>query len=943
MTTVCPSLEVLRQYLEDVLAPEAESALVTHVEGCGPCRQAMDTLTTDDGLPKGQPAFLTAIRPAFHNRLAGLADGGKSTSSPWLHYTPFRDTPSAAKQDTLPLTLDGEATRLGNYDILDELGRGGMGVVYLARDTRLGRLVALKMIRGSTFDAKEQQVRFLAEAQAIAQLRHPHIVQLYEIGTLEGRLYCALEYVPGGSLAKHLDGKPLPASQTAALVELVARAVHHAHQNNLIHRDLKPANILLMPNAECRMPNENKTIASFDIRHSSFGIPKVTDFGLAKRLDTTEGLTQTGLIVGTPHYMAPEQAQVGKKVLGPATDIYALGAILFECLTGRPPFLGESALEVIDALLNDEPVPPRRLVPQVPLDLETICLKCLQKEPARRYATAAALADDLGRFLRGEPIRARPVSRTERLWRWSRRNPLATAFLATLALGVLAMAGLAWWALDERDQAARHAQQAEENAERAARNERHAADQARLAEEKRQEADKQRLEADKQRAEALDNLKRAKRAVDNCFRLTQEHALFQGEEQKDRRAVLLEQAKPFYEQFVQQRSDDPEYLEAQADILNKLGLIYTQVGPWQKSEEAYRLAIVAYEKVFQRRPQGHALKSQLAAAWNNLAVLQNQQERSRDAMASYLRAEKLYQEFFQAQPQNYADQKNLSGLWRNLALLHSNVQQHQEALAYLTKAQQLDQRLVDAQPDQYQYRLNLANTLIARATLQMEIQRHGPARQDCREARRHLESLAAELPSHLEVRQSLAACWQLEGYLCMARNQGREAIAAFTQARQYFETVLAARPRNTPLAANLGEIYSYLGVLHSDLGNLREALTCFAQTQTLLEGVLAREPQLHRVRQPLHNAFARRAYMWSLLHRFTEAADDWRRAADLAQGEAQRESQRWHRICLRNARLERAAYLAMIACRPAGAGCLAEQTGWLTLGLLWLSPPNKGK
>jgi serine/threonine protein kinase len=308
-----------------------------------------------------------------------------------------------------------------------------MGVVYKARQRALDRVVALKIIRSGAHAGAEERARFLAEARAAARLQHPNIVQVFEVGEHAGEPHCVLEYVAGSSLRNQLAEAPLSPRQAAELVQALARAVYHAHVHGVVHRDLKPGNVLLAAG----------TLA-----------PKVADFGLAKRLDEDSDQTRTGAILGTPTYMAPEQAAGRTKEVGPAADIYGLGVILYECLTGRPPFRGASVQETLEQVRTREPVSPRLLQPGVPSDLETICLKCLQKEPPRRYATAEELGADLGRFLVGEPIRARPVGRVERAWRWCRRNPwVAVAGLATAAFTIIAVCVL------ERAEAARHLQQ----------------------------------------------------------------------------------------------------------------------------------------------------------------------------------------------------------------------------------------------------------------------------------------------------------------------------------------------------------------------------------------------------------------------------------------------------------------------------------------------------
>jgi WD40 repeat protein len=318
------------------------------------------------------------------------------------------------------------APTVPGYDILGELGRGGMGVVYKARQMRLGRTVALKMVLGGGHAGPEELQRFRTEAEAIARLQHPNIVQIYEVDEQNGLPYFSLEFCGGGSLQQKLADKPLPPRDAAALVEQLARAMQAAHEAGVLHRDLKPGNVLLSPQSSS---GEGSPV-------TWLGTPKITDFGLAKKLDEV-GTTASGAIMGTPSYMAPEQTGERRVPIGPACDVYSLGAILYECLTGRPPFKAATALETLRQVTHEEPVPPRQLNSKVPTDLETICLKCLHKEPLKRYGSALALADDLQRYLRGEPVLARPVGRVERSVRWVRRNPSLAAALATVAAVLL--------------------------------------------------------------------------------------------------------------------------------------------------------------------------------------------------------------------------------------------------------------------------------------------------------------------------------------------------------------------------------------------------------------------------------------------------------------------------------------------------------------------------
>jgi serine/threonine-protein kinase len=363
----------------------------TPEEACGDCPELLPELRQRWRQMQMVEAELEAMFPT-----PGLTPGA-DTAPPWR---PGADLP-----------------HIPGYEVKAILGRGGMGIVYQARDLRLGRLVALKMLLAGTYAGGEERERFLREAEAVAGLRHANIVQVHGADDHEGRPYFTMEYVEGGSLAQRLLGAPQPAREAAALLATLAEAVQVAHQGGVVHRDLKPANILL----------------------TAEGTPKIADFGLARHFDGGPGLTRSGARLGTPSYMAPEQA-IGKvSAIGPAADIYALGAILYELLTGRPPFRGETAAETELQVMYQEPVPPSRLNARVPRDLETICLKCLHKDPSRRYATAAALAEDLKRFQRAEPIAARPVGLFERTVKWVRRHPTQSVTLAASMLLVVAL------------------------------------------------------------------------------------------------------------------------------------------------------------------------------------------------------------------------------------------------------------------------------------------------------------------------------------------------------------------------------------------------------------------------------------------------------------------------------------------------------------------------
>jgi eukaryotic-like serine/threonine-protein kinase len=397
----CPERDLLERLLDNCLADTELDELERHVKACASCQQTLETLT-DDTLWRSELRQEAALLFADTEhglaidalvRTAAAADGANQ--------------PSARPAPTVP-----------GYEIAGELGRGGMRVVYHARHVRLNRPCALKMVLAGAHASPEHVARFVTEAEAIARLDHPSIVQIRHIGDVLGLPFLELEYLAGGSLDRQLDGTPWPTTRAAHLAEQAALGIAEAHRLGIVHRDLKPSNVLL----------------------AADGTPKVGDFGLAKMLDSQAVLTRSESVMGSPSYMAPEQALGHARIAGPPVDIYALGAILYELLTGRPPFRGTTALETLEQVKSTEPVAPSRLVRSVPRDIETICLKCLQKEPSKRYETAKALCDDLRSFLDGRPILARRTSGVERSWRWCRRNRFVAGMAGIAATAMFSLA-----------------------------------------------------------------------------------------------------------------------------------------------------------------------------------------------------------------------------------------------------------------------------------------------------------------------------------------------------------------------------------------------------------------------------------------------------------------------------------------------------------------------
>ncbi len=527
METTCASFATLYRFALDGEEPDPNRDFENHLEGCPRCRETLEGL-----------ARLT-------------------------HLSTLWDSPpaSASARPGIPGLL-----------IEELIGQGGMGIVFRARQVRLGRDVALKLLPNIHVADPRRRERFAREARAAATVEHPNIVHVYDAGEADGQPYLVMEYVRGGSLADRLDGKALEWQRAAALVATIAEAVAHLHRKGIIHRDLKPSNILLDLDAgespEC-------------------WVPKVADFGIARPIDDLER-TDTLAQAGTPAYMAPEQVSGRAGIVGPAADVHALGAILFQLLTGRPPFLAASMAETLTLVRDQEPVPPRRLRPGLPRDLETICLQCLQKEPGRRYATAGAVADDLLRVLDGRPICARRSPPVVRAWRWCRRHPaiagLSTALVLSLTLGFATV--LTFWIMAEsaHREASAHFQTATALL----------ADLGRVGDlsEPRRDEDRRRLEKALAQCRSLLRL----RPEDRNLRLTVARIASRLGELEARRSsnaqalALLQEASGLWESLLANDPCDLAALEGSAQTFHELGKVLQNAGQVKEATESFHIA-----------------------------------------------------------------------------------------------------------------------------------------------------------------------------------------------------------------------------------------------------------------------------------------------------------------------------------------------------------------
>jgi serine/threonine-protein kinase len=661
-----------------------------------------------------------------------------------------RDLPPAS-----PLLPD-----VPGYEIQSVLGRGGMGVVYRARHVRLKRQVALKMILAGACAGPVHLARFRAEAEAAARLQHPNIVQIHEIGEHDGRPYMALELCDG-SLAQLVGGKPLPLRQAAELVQTLARAMHHAHERGVVHRDLKPGNVLLTDD----------------------GVPKVTDFGLAKLLDVerqatnpSEPTTRTGAILGTPSYMAPEQAQGQSRAVGPAADVYALGAILYELLTGRPPFLAETFLEALNLVVAVEPVAPSRLRPNLPRDLETICLQCLRKEARQRYASAQALADDLTRWLNGEPVLARPISSFERAVKWARRRP-AWAILALVSMVsmLLLAAGLVWH--------------------------------------------NTRLRAERDEAKRARD--RAVRTVDEMLTEVAEEHLADEPRTEEKRRVLLEKALQYYRDFLDEHPNDPELREQTALACRRLGDIQRLLKQPASARKSYDQAIVLLGELAASSPGELRYQQDLASCYNFLGELCRTNSQPEQAKEAYQNALRLQTALRDHRPDEPAYQQEQARTLYNLGLLQTQTSQFPEAEAVLRRAAGLLDELQSRLPDRPAYRQELARAHLNLGPVLRATKRYAQARTEEEKAIGILKELTVEHRTNPEYRHELAIAWNNLGNLLGDTAGTQEAKVTLRQARDVFKELTLDYPRVPAYRQGLANTLNSLGSLaarsHDDL------------------------------------------------------------------------------------------------------------------------------
>jgi len=680
--------------------------------------------------------------------------------------------------------------RFGNYDLLAELGRGGMGIVYRARQRSADRIVALKLIRRDQLAALPRDTqtgmiqRFQQEGQTAAQLDHDHIVTVYEVGEVDGQPFFSMRLVDGLSVAEVLRDGPLDNRRTATYMESVARAVHEAHLHGILHRDLKPQNVLI----------DDKTDRAL-----------VADFGLAKLTEVAEEMTQAGEVMGTPQYMPPEQAQDASSVTA-HSDVYSLGATLYHMLTGRPPFQAATGMETLRQVIDQEPVPPRQLNRSIDLDLETICLKCLEKDPTRRYASAELLADDLSRYLGRQPIKARRIGVWGRTWRLCRRNP-RTAVAATLAVVFLIAALIATTVGYVETTAA--------------------------------------LEiAEVARKEEKESARLERSAADRFFTRVSEYELLDLPGMQPLRRDLLKHAVDYYRQFLARRGNDPSMRDELAMTHFRVGRITERVESPEKALPSYEQARRMQQQLVAERPADRARLMALGDTENRIGRTFHQMQMLDEALDAYGRAAAIRERLSKADPFDSEYQRTLANVQMNIGLVERDRGDLQRARGQLDQAQAIRLGLLATHPDDYKAQRDLAIGYFNLAIVAICAEDNVAADESFEEATAIFEDLAESSSNRLANTNRLATCYCLWADLKAEQGNSSSAIELYDKSRQKMESLAAANPDVAEYRFRLAKLHMNLGLLYSEREEWDAALAPLEKAHTQLEALLSEYPDV---------------------------------------------------------------------------------------------------
>jgi tetratricopeptide (TPR) repeat protein/predicted Ser/Thr protein kinase len=718
------------------------------------------------------------------------SDGCDAPTMPVAPQQPYdAATAETLVGDSLPPTGALPSRYFGNYELLDELGRGGMGVVYRARQRNADRLVALKVIRLDQLHSLSRDTqttavdRFRTEAQAAARLNHDNIVTVYEVGEHQGQQFYSMRYVEGQSLAELVRQKPLECRRAAEILEPVSRAVHDAHTHGILHRDLKPHNILI---------------------DAASGRPLVADFGLAKLTQGREELTHAGEVMGTPAYMSPEQACDSANVTA-SSDTYSLGATLYCVLTGRPPFQAATAIETLRQVCDAEPAPPRQLNPQIDLDLETICLKCLEKSPARRYETAAALADDLARYLRGEPIVARPVGPAERAWRWCKRNPLE-AVLAGIAVSLLVIASVVSTvayvttkrALDDSEQ----------------------------------------------------SLREAVEVVNDMLTKVSEDDLLKEPGMQPLRKDLLTRALKWYRLFLQRRTDDPELRREVAMANYRVGRINELLETRREALPAYQTAQRIQRELLDSAPDDADAHRELGDTMNALGNLLQRNAELDKAAEAYQEAIRLRERLVKLDRDKPDFVRLLANSYMNMGVVEMVRGQYQteteagesyfqKARAAIAQAQSLRRDLLnrpdDDEEDKLKTKRDLALGHYNLAVIPLSPLGSEEGRRQINEAIGYFEQVAEKTPGDFTNVQRLIQSYRLAAEHAKEAEDFEQARLWQEKALNQVEPLARENPKVPQYQHELARILVSIGQLGAYTNDPEAALAAFMRAKEVLE------------------------------------------------------------------------------------------------------------
>jgi serine/threonine protein kinase len=747
------------------------------------------------------------------------------------------------------ISFDAESTsssqfEIGRFRIVRELGRGGFGVVFLAVDPNLGREVALKIPRADALVTRDLWERFQHEARAAAGLDHPNIVAVHEAGEDRGICYIASAYCPGPTLAHWLKARtePVPFEIAAHLTATLADAVQHAHSRGVLHRDLKPSNILLAEPAQAANAEALRS-DSPQAAGKLFNIPRITDFGLAKLIaETDQNQTHSGTVLGTPSFMAPEQAAGRSRDVTTAADVHGLGGILYALLTGRPPFQGESTIETLRRVELEAVSPPSQWRANVPRDLETIALKCLEKEPMRRYETAAALADDLRRYLSHEPVSARPVGKIERFGRWCRRKPAQAVLSAALLLvSLVGAAGVVSQFI------------------RANKNYHSAEVQRSLAEERRD---------------------KAHQAIHDYFTLVSENKLLGKPGFHELRKELLETALEYYKQFLDERSDDPAMQVEVADTWSAVARIHDQIGSKDAARSAYEQALLLYQALHSISPGDSQLPRHLARTFAAVGDLDYQSGDLDAAMQSFEKARDLQAQLVRDNARDGVA-SDLANTHKHIALIFRRKGQNEQALGELAQARITQRQLMDSGVHSPDLASSLAETLTTIGSIQSDLVAFSDAESSFDEAIRLLEASATNASNASELQHSMWAIYREQATVFAKQAYYDSAILSDRRALEIAEKLAYENPTVTEYEWDLARSYHGLAYHLSDSKEFEEAIEALQHAIPHLKKLVRLSPDVPDYREILGACLSNTGHNHFKSGRQAEALQFFREAADV--------------------------------------------------------------